>query len=414
MKNNGTSRYLYHTMQKNLRGFPALADQTVDRSFKKGRGHYLYDYDQQKYLDLYFNNGFNLFGHQHHAIQQALKNAVSYSLNTGLPSKFEQQFSVQLKKIYPNLTKLYLFPSATDALSCVLNALLDAPSPNRDNKDNTLQDPNTKERKEKNGDTPKTLLSINSRLVHQTGDPLENSIRLTADPTHQNIDAVLINPLRTYPMIKPLPWDTFQALANDFQKKGIPVIGEHLYTSLDTLTPPSIFSLGDIHLFSPQLFSGLPLWGAGLFASKREKAMDNAYANRKYSFFSVPAHQLAAGVATLKEWNRFKQKDKRYLWIRQLKNQLPKEMMLSYYGGFFYFSFIWDLSESLNPWTDYLQQVEQRYRQWRAHCLDHGIYLPPRYDIPASLSLGVGEHELNWAVKNFNLAFKAAMDSRVP
>ncbi|MGL5955619.1 MAG: hypothetical protein ACRC0X_03295 [Brevinema sp.] len=84
-----SQRHLYH-----------LPFNTAPFILKKAKEVYLYDLDEQKYIDFYFNQG-TILQHSPPRLTKFIKNALSSGLNTGgLPSKFLLKTQNHWKKIF--------------------------------------------------------------------------------------------------------------------------------------------------------------------------------------------------------------------------------------------------------------------------------------------------------------------------
>lgn len=83
--------------------------------FKRGEGAYLYSTDNQRYIDYVCSWGAVISGHAHPAIVQSVTEAVQNGLGFGATTEVEVRFAERLCGALPNLEKVRLVSSGTEA-----------------------------------------------------------------------------------------------------------------------------------------------------------------------------------------------------------------------------------------------------------------------------------------------------------
>lgn len=96
-----------------VRAFNAVGGDP--RFIKRGEGCYIYDEDDNCYIDFVGSWGPLIVGHAHpqvlHAINETAKNGLSF----GAPTALETSFALEIKKIMPAMEKIRLVSSGTEA-----------------------------------------------------------------------------------------------------------------------------------------------------------------------------------------------------------------------------------------------------------------------------------------------------------
>jgi glutamate-1-semialdehyde 2,1-aminomutase len=92
---------------KSVKGTPVF--------FKKGRGAYLYDTTGKKYIDYVGSWGPMIVGQAHPAVIRSVQNMASRGLSFGAPTEIETQMADRICKLMPNLEKIRMVNSGTEA-----------------------------------------------------------------------------------------------------------------------------------------------------------------------------------------------------------------------------------------------------------------------------------------------------------
>ncbi len=97
---------------------PARAFRSVggDPLFiKRAEGAFLYDEDDNHYIDLINSWGPMILGHAHPGIMDAAKNALNYSSSFGAPTEVEIEMAKMVVDAVPSIEKVRMVNSGTEA-----------------------------------------------------------------------------------------------------------------------------------------------------------------------------------------------------------------------------------------------------------------------------------------------------------
>lgn len=87
---------------------------------KKAQGAYIYDVDNNKYLDYLLSWGPMILGHADKAVIKAVKQAIERGTSFGAPTAQEIELAQLICKIYPSIQKVRLVSSGTEAAMSAL------------------------------------------------------------------------------------------------------------------------------------------------------------------------------------------------------------------------------------------------------------------------------------------------------
>ncbi|MEM9686470.1 MAG: aminotransferase class III-fold pyridoxal phosphate-dependent enzyme, partial [Bacteroidota bacterium] len=116
-----TSKALFERAQKHIPGgvnSPVRAFKGVGGTpifMKKAKGAYLYDVDNNQYIDYINSWGPMILGHNHDQVVQAVQEKVSEVLSFGAPTELEIQLAEKVKAMAPNVDSVRLVNSGTEA-----------------------------------------------------------------------------------------------------------------------------------------------------------------------------------------------------------------------------------------------------------------------------------------------------------
>jgi glutamate-1-semialdehyde 2,1-aminomutase len=83
--------------------------------FKKGKGAYLYDEDNIRYIDYVASWGPMIMGHAHPEIVKAVQNAANEGLGFGAPTKIETDMAELICQLVPSIEMIRMVSSGTEA-----------------------------------------------------------------------------------------------------------------------------------------------------------------------------------------------------------------------------------------------------------------------------------------------------------
>lgn len=102
---------------------PVRAFKAVGRGplfIKKATGAYIYDVDNNKYIDYVLSWGPMILGHADKAVIKAVKQALEKGTSFGAPTQQETELAQLIHKIYPSIEKVRLTSSGTEAAMSAL------------------------------------------------------------------------------------------------------------------------------------------------------------------------------------------------------------------------------------------------------------------------------------------------------
>ena len=122
MKNNTNSSNLFKRAQQYIPGgvnSPVRAFKSVSQEFprfiKSAKGAYLYDEDDNQYIDYIGSWGPMILGHGDIDVLQAVQNQISKGLSYGAPCELEIQLAKKITQLMPNIEQVRFVNSGTEA-----------------------------------------------------------------------------------------------------------------------------------------------------------------------------------------------------------------------------------------------------------------------------------------------------------
>ena len=85
------------------------------RYFKRGSGPYLFDEDDQQYIDYIGSWGPMILGHAHPEVIKAVQSAAAESLSLGAPTAVETQLALKIQQHLPSMEMMRMVSSGTEA-----------------------------------------------------------------------------------------------------------------------------------------------------------------------------------------------------------------------------------------------------------------------------------------------------------
>lgn len=106
-------KYIPGGVNSPVRAFKAVGGDPLFIKFSKGA--YMYDEDDNKYIDLINSWGPMILGHGHENIAQAVQEAVHHSLSFGAPTRKEVEIAELITHMMPSVEKIRMVNSGTEA-----------------------------------------------------------------------------------------------------------------------------------------------------------------------------------------------------------------------------------------------------------------------------------------------------------
>ncbi len=116
------SQQLFTEAQKLMPGgvnSPVRAFKSIDGSpifFKKAKGAYLWDEDDNQYIDFVGSWGPMILGHADPDIERELKQAISNGTSFGAPTRLENAMAAEVIKLVPSIEMVRMVNSGTEAV----------------------------------------------------------------------------------------------------------------------------------------------------------------------------------------------------------------------------------------------------------------------------------------------------------
>lgn len=121
LMNNSKSRQLFERSQQSIPGgvnSPVRAFKSVGGTpvfMKKAKGAYLYDADDNRYIDYIASWGPMILGHAYEPVIQAIQEYANYSTSYGAPTELEIEMAELIKSMAPNVDLIRMVSSGTEA-----------------------------------------------------------------------------------------------------------------------------------------------------------------------------------------------------------------------------------------------------------------------------------------------------------
>ena len=126
MKKTNTSKELYKEAQRLMPGgvnSPVRAFKNIGGSpifFKSANGAFLYDEDDNEYIDFIGSWGPMIMGHTNPKVVAAVKKQIETGTSYGAPTKLESSVAKLIKQCVPSIEKIRMVNSGTEAtMSCI-------------------------------------------------------------------------------------------------------------------------------------------------------------------------------------------------------------------------------------------------------------------------------------------------------
>lgn len=119
--NRNKSQFLFNRAQKSIPGgvnSPVRAFKSVGGTpvfIKRAKGAYLYDVDNNKYIDYIASWGPMILGHAHQPVVDAIREYATYSGSYGAPTELEIDMAELIISMVPNVDLIRMVSSGTEA-----------------------------------------------------------------------------------------------------------------------------------------------------------------------------------------------------------------------------------------------------------------------------------------------------------
>ncbi len=103
-----------------VRAFKAVGGNPI--FIKSAKGAYIYDEDDNAYIELINSWGPMLLGHAHPKIENAVRNALEHSFSYGAPTRREVEMAEMIINMVPSIEKVRMVNSGTEATMSAIRA----------------------------------------------------------------------------------------------------------------------------------------------------------------------------------------------------------------------------------------------------------------------------------------------------
>lgn len=110
---NNAQRYIPGGVNSPVRAFKSVGGDPI--FIKSAKGAYLYDVDENRYIDMINSWGPMILGHANEEIEAAVHAAISNSLSFGAPTEAEVEMGELISRIVPSVEKVRMVNSGTEA-----------------------------------------------------------------------------------------------------------------------------------------------------------------------------------------------------------------------------------------------------------------------------------------------------------
>lgn len=263
---------------------------------KRAKGVCLYDFDQNKFIDFFLNQGSLILGHAHPKITRGIKNFVSRGYQYSLPTHLELRLAKLIIECYPSIETIRF----TDSKDHVVNELI-----------NMVQRLTGK----------KKILFVGAGYERKLGEGMDilshfdtTQIDAVLSKSHKEIGAICLEPIATTSGLvihNELFWDQIREITSRYQ----------LFLILDEEITGFRLALGggaeffnitpDISILGSIVGGGFPLYAYG----GKEEYFDMLSPNRLSLYH--PIHYIC-GIETIKLLKR----ENRYAFMESLVKTL--------------------------------------------------------------------------------------------
>lgn len=113
---------LFKSSDQIRRNANSLLDESYTLPFfiKRGKGSFVYDFDQNKFVDYYLNNGSLILGHANPLITKVVKNDVSKAFVLPCPNQQKSRLANIILECYSTIDKISFYPSFFDCIKAII------------------------------------------------------------------------------------------------------------------------------------------------------------------------------------------------------------------------------------------------------------------------------------------------------
>ncbi|RXK83295.1 glutamate-1-semialdehyde 2,1-aminomutase [Filimonas effusa] len=393
-----SSKTLFERAQQSIPGgvnSPVRAFKSVGGTpvfMKSAKGAYLYDADDQQYIDYIASWGPMILGHAYEPVVKAIQEKAVHSTSFGTPTELEIEIAELIKSMVPNVDLIRMVNSGTEACMSALRLARGYTGRNKFIKFEGCYHGHADPFLVKAGSGVATLNiqtvpGVTAGIANDTLTAPYNDLAAVKElvATHKNeIAAIIIEPVAgNMGCILPQP-GFLEGLRTLCNEEGIVFIFDEVMTGFRLSAGGAQQTLNidaDLVTYGKVIGAGMPV---GAFGGKRAIMEHIAPLGNVYQAGTLSGNPIAmiAGYTLLQE---LKQKPAIYTELEEktvyLKNGLDKVLAAS---GLPYVinqkGSMLSVHFSSKPVTDFASAAAEgteRFKQFFHNMLQNGIYLPP-------------------------------------
>jgi len=418
--NREKSKKLFKDAQKYIVGgvnSPVRAFQSVGGTpifMKKGKGAYITDVDNNRYLDFIQSWGPLIFGHCDKNIEEATIRTIKNGTSFGAPTEIETTLAKEVLELFPHLDKIRFVSSGTEATMSAIRVARGVSG-----KDDIIKFKGCY-----HGHSDSLLVSAGSGAI-TFGSP--SSPGVPADLTKHTLLAdyndiesvkkcfeagevgcVIIEPIAGNMSLVPADKEFLLALRKLCDENGAILIFDEVMSGFRASLKGSFGLLGieaDMVTFGKVIGGGMPV---GAFAGKAEIMKQLSPEGPIYQAGTLSGNPVAmsAGLASLTKLKTNPEiytdlEIKANILMKGFKNICDKNKIPFYYnvrGSMF--GFFFNEKEPKN-FDDVCAGNEERYAKFHSMMLDNGFYFAPSAYETGFISVAMNDSDIDETISIF-------------
>lgn len=373
-----------------VRAFKGVGGEPV--FFKQGRGAYLIDVDNKRYIDYVGSWGPLILGHCHPAVIQAVTDVLHNGMSFGAPTELEVLLAQKIIQLMPSIEKIRMVNSGTEATMTAIRLARGYTGKNKIIKFNGCYHGHSDGLLVKAGSGLLTLgipstPGIPSSITEHTLTAEYNSLEQTTalfDKFGHDIAAIIVEPVAgNMGFVLPKP-EFLNGLRTLCDAYGAVLIFDEVMTGFRVALGGAQAVYGikpDLTTLGKVIGGGMPVGALGGSAKIMSCLAPEGMVYQAGTLSGNPL-AMAAGLATLTELEKFGfyeelSKNTRLLinGLAQVADSLSVPFCSASLGGMFGFCFN-DKAEVSN-FADIASSDENLFKQFYHGMLEKGIYLAP-------------------------------------
>ncbi len=393
-----SSKALFERAQQSIPGgvnSPVRAFKSVGGTplfIKKAKGAYLYDADDNQYIDYIASWGPMILGHAYEPVVKAICERAQYSTSFGAPTELEIEMAELIRSIAPNVDLIRMVSSGTEACMSALRVARGYTGRNKFIKFEGCYHGHADAFLVKAGSgvatfNIQTVPGVTAAIANDTltcaYNDLEAVKRLVAE-NKEELAAIIVEPVAgNMGCILPQP-GFLEGLRQVCDENGIVLIFDEVMTGFRLALGGAQEKLGvaaDLVTYGKVIGAGMPV---GAFGGKREIMEVVAPLGNVYQAGTLSGNPIAmiAGFTLLSEMKAnpglLQDLDSKTLYLKEglekVFNNWGQDYSINHLGSMISVHF------GAEPVTDFASAAAcdiERFKQFFHAMLQRGVYLPP-------------------------------------